>query len=252
MSIKAENGLEVTVAIPSFNQSKYLEQTLLSVINQDIDYEICVADGGSIDGSLDIIKKYEKEIRWWRSNVDDGQSSAVNEAVDAGTGRYIAWLNSDDILLPGSLRKMITYLDTHPEKPLVYGKALYIDSSGKKLSDVYTQPFSTNSLRRRCIICQPATLIRRSVWQSLEGLDESLHMSMDYDFWWRVTKKYGDVGYIDDYIAASRVHSETKTNKFRQNHYKESMRIVKKYNGKIPLIWYLKIPWSVYYKSMAR
>lgn len=242
--------VQITVAIPSFNQGVYLQSTLDSVYAQDVSLEICIADGGSTDESVQVIEHNRNRLRWYQSAKDEGQSNAVNIAVKNGSAPYICWLNSDDVLAKGALKTMVSYLDANPAVPAVYGKGLYIDAKGTQIGEYFTQPFSWKTLSRRCVVCQPAVLIRRSVWESLGGLDESLHMSMDYDLWWRIYTTYGEMEYLNNYFAKSRLHKNTKTNSFRKAHYRESISIVKKYTKHISWYWYIKWPWSVWYKTI--
>ena len=242
----------VTVAIPSFNQSDYLQEALNSIYEQSsVSVEICVADGGSTDGSKELIENNSNHLKWHQSKVDDGQSYAVNVCVKNGTAPYICWLNSDDLLMPNALSEMTQYLENHPDTPAVYGNAYHVDHNGVISGRYYTQLFSQNALAMRCIICQPAVLIRRSVWEQLGGLDESLNMSMDYDLWWRIYRKFGELDHIPNYVAKSRIHGATKTNSFRKLHYQESVGIVAKYRRLYLWYWYLKWTWSVWYKSLS-
>ena len=245
----------VTIVIPSYNQADYLDEAIRSVFEQAIPVEAIVVDGGSADHSLEVIQRYESRLHWWRSCSDNGQASAINEGMKKGSAPYVCWLNSDDLLLPGGLQKLISSLESNRTAPAAYGKCLVIDKDGKKKKAYWTARFSEKHLANRCFIAQPATLIRRSAWEALNGLDESLHMSMDYDLWWRLYKEYGDLLYSENIVAASRCHIATKTNMFRKSHYRESMMVVGKYYGTVPLKWYISWPFRVllwhYYNKVA-
>jgi glycosyltransferase involved in cell wall biosynthesis len=235
----------VTVVIPSYNQAAYLETALQSVVDQNTDTEIAVIDGGSTDNSLQIIKKFESKLFYWRSRKDGGQAAAINEGVSKGTAPFVCWLNSDDFFLPEGLTKLIQSLNKYQSAPAVYGKCLVLDESGKKQRKYWTASFTEKHLANRCLIAQPATLIRRYAWEKLNGLDEKLHMSLDYDFWWRLYKHFGKLHYIEEIVAAMRSHAKTKTNRFRRAHYRESMMVVRKYYGAVPLKWYVAWPFRV-------
>lgn len=235
----------VTVVIPSYNQADYLEAALKSVFEQPTYTETIVVDGGSTDKSIEVIKKYESRLFWWRSSKDGGQAAAINEGVNKGSAPYVCWLNSDDLFLPGGLSNLLIELEKYRSAPAAYGKCLVVDKHGKKRKTYWTVPFSERHLANRCFIAQPATLIRRSAWDRVDGLDENLHMSLDYDLWWRLYKCFGPMLYTERIVAASRDHRETKTNVFRRRHYRESMRIVRKHYGKVPLKWYLAWPFRV-------
>jgi len=239
----------VTVAVPSYNQGKFIEDTILSILSQDVGCEICLADGGSDDGTHSVIEKYKKDFHWWRSHKDSGQSSAINEAISSGSADYVCWVNSDDRLITNSLTALVDYLDANPDVQAVYGDCWFIDEDGLRLNKHFTQRFSRANLTKRCFISQPSTLIRRSVWEELNGVSDDLHMVMDYDLWWRIYKQFGALQFIPVDVSEARLHGETKTSKLRKRHYAEAMAIIRKYNNRVPLIWYLKYPWSVWYKS---
>ena len=233
---------EITVVIPSYNQAAFLEVALRSVINQSVHTETIVIDGGSTDYSLEIIKRYESHLYWWRSRKDEGQAAAINEGVRKGTAPYVCWLNSDDFFLPGGLQKLKNTLKNCPKASAVYGKCRVVDINGNKKKNYWTAPFSEKHLANRCFIAQPATLIRRNAWEKIGGLDEKLQMSMDYDLWWRLYRIYGKLQYTKNVVAASRWHDTAKTNLYRHAHYCESMKIVHKYYGSVPLKWYIAWP----------
>ncbi len=102
----------------------------------------------------------------------------------------------------------------------------------------------------RCIISQPATLIRRDAWESVGGLDPDLHMAMDYDLWWKLFQSAGPLQFVDEYVAVNRDHRETKTKTFRSRHYAEAISVVRKYNGRVSLKWWLAQPYTVWFKSL--
>lgn len=241
----------VTIAVPSFNQGRYLDEALTSIFSQGISVEVYVLDGGSTDNSIEIIKKWSHRIAGWRSHADDGQGAAINEGIAQGKAPYVCWLNSDDWYLPGGLKKLVRELETHIEAPAAYGRAWNVIQRSSKQCPVWVEPFIERRLALRCIISQPATLIRRSAWEAVGGVDESLHMAMDYDLWWKLFKLIGPLKFLDDFIAANRDHEETKTNTKRRLHYLEAMQIIRKYYGSVPLKWWLAQPYSVWFKSIA-
>ncbi|WP_371364052.1 glycosyltransferase [Pseudomonas sp. QL9] len=240
----------VTVAVPSFNQGKYLEAALSSIFENKIEIEVFVADAASSDSSVDIIKAWAPRLAGWRSHPDDGQAAAINESIAKGSAPYVCWLNSDDLFVPSGLDKLAKVLDSTPTAPFAYAKAWNLKDSDQSRTPVWTQEFSERNLALRCIISQPATLIRRSAWDAVGGLNASLHMAMDYDLWWRLYKHGGHPKYLDDFAAINREHHETKTNTKRAAHYREAMAVVAEHYGTVPLKWWIYQPYSVWFKTI--
>lgn len=242
----------VTVAVPSFNQGRYIADAFDSILDQHVPVEIFVADGGSGDNSVSIIEEYSSRLAGWRSHRDAGQSAAINECIARGTAQYVCWLNSDDMLEPGGLLKLLKVLSANPELPAVYGKAWNLDDRSGKRWPAWVEAFNERRLALRCIVSQPATLMRRCCWEAVGGIDERLHMSMDYDLWWRLYKSFGPLGYVDEFVAVNREHDDTKTRNNRRLHYREAMTIVARHHGSIPLKWWLAQPYAVWFRSLMR
>jgi glycosyltransferase involved in cell wall biosynthesis len=241
----------VTIAVPSFNQGRFLDDALASIFQQEVSVEVFVLDGGSSDNSLEVIRKWEHRLAGWRSHADDGQAAAINEGIAQGRSPYVCWLNSDDWFLPGGLAKLLGELGKYPDAPAVYGRSWNVVEKSGRQYPVWVEPFNERRLAMRCIISQPATLIRRSAWEAVGGVDEKLHMVMDYDLWWRLFKQAGPLRFLDDFVAVNREHEDTKTKTQRRRHYQEAMRVVRKYYGRVPLKWWLAQPYAVWFKSIA-
>jgi GT2 family glycosyltransferase len=239
----------VTATVPSFNQGRYLAQALDSILAQDLPVEAFVTDAGSMDESLDIIRRYESRLLGWRSRADEGQAAAINEGVAHGTAPYVCWLNSDDWLLPGGLSRLVHALESNPSAPMAYGRAWDFVERNGKTKPVFVRPFSERLMAQLNIISQPATLIRRTAWEAVGGLDPSLHMAMDYDLWWRLSK-LGTPGFVDEFVAVNRVHGSTKTATQRARHYREAIDVVRRHYGSVPLKWWLLQPYAVWYRSL--
>lgn len=240
----------VTVAVPSFNQGKYLEAALSSIFENKAPVEVFVADAASSDNSVEIIRKWEPRLAGWRSHPDDGQAAAINESIAKGSAPYVCWLNSDDLFVPGGLDTLVQALESSTDAPFAYAKAWNLKDADGSRSPVWTQAFSERNLALRCIISQPATLIRRNAWEAIGGLDASLHMAMDYDLWWRLYKHGGQPQFVSEFAAVNREHQETKTNTQRTAHYREAMAVVAKYHGKVPLKWWAYQPYAVWFKTL--
>ncbi len=240
----------VTIAVPSFNQGQFLDDALTSIFQQNIPIEVFILDGGSTDNSIEIIRKWEHRLAGWRSNADDGQASAINEGIALGSAPFVCWLNSDDWFLPNALSILLRTLQALPHTPAVYGRSWNVEQKTGKQTPVWVEPFNERRLALRCIISQPATLIRRSAWDAVGGVDGKLHMAMDYDLWWRLYKQLGALQFVDTFVAANRDHEATKTRTLRRRHYQEAMAVVHKYYGRIPLKWWLAQPYAVWFKSI--
>jgi glycosyltransferase involved in cell wall biosynthesis len=241
----------ITIAVPSYNQGRYLDDALASIFAQELPVEVFVLDGGSNDGSIEVIQKWESRISGWRSRCDDGQAAAINEGIAKGRAPYVCWLNSDDWLLPGGLGKLVSALEMHPDAPAAYGRVWNVNDTTKRRRAVWVEPFDERRLALRCIISQPGTLIRRSAWEAVGGVDAGLHMAMDYDLWWRLFKAEGrPPRFIEEYVAVNREHRETKTKNKRRLHYREAMAVVRRHYGRVPLKWWLAQPYAVWFKSI--
>lgn len=234
------------------NQGCFLDAALSSIFEQDVSVEVMLADGGSEDETLSVIDKWHDHLTWWRSSPDEGQASAINEAIAMGGAPYVGWLNSDDLLKPGGLAAMIAALEDTSTAPAVYGQCDLISEHGDRTGQYLTSEFSERMLAMRCFIAQPATLIRRSVWESVGGLNPDYHMALDYDLWWRIYRQAGEPIYLKETIASMRIHDAAKTAVFRSRHYREAMQVLSRHYGRVPMKWYLVWPYAVWIRTVAR
>src|SRR5215469_4305509 len=151
----------VSIVTPCLNAARFIEETIQSVLAQDYPaIEYIVMDGGSNDGTLDILKRYQGRLRWL-SAKDKGQADAVNRGFALTQGEIFAFLNADDTYLPGAVALAVEGFARKPEPAVVYGDAWYVDETGKRLGRYPVEPYDPYRLERRCIICQPAAFIRR-------------------------------------------------------------------------------------------
>lgn len=202
---------KVTIVTPSYNQADFLEETMLSVLNQTYpNIEYIVVDGGSTDGSVDIIKKYENRLAWWVSETDNGQSDAINKGFSHATGEIYNWLNSDDILYPEAVSVAVHFMQKYPQYELVYGDRVVIDNKGRIL-DVF-EPVSVSkrmagfALR----IPQETTFFTSRIWHKVGGLNTELHFVMDSDLWHRFLEETRFF-HIPVFMGAYRNHEESKS-----------------------------------------
>jgi hypothetical protein len=240
----------ITLAVPSFNQGRYLHDALDSIFQQNLPLEVFVVDGGSSDDSVAVIETWAERLAGWRSHPDGGQAEAINEGIAAGRAPFVAWLNSDDWLLPGGLAALLQALQRAPDAAAVYGRAWNFIEKTRARRPVWVRPFSERLFANACFISQPATLIRRAAWESVGGLDPHLHMAMDYDLWWRLYKTCGPLVFVDEYIGVNREHAQTKTSTQRRLHYREAIEVVRRHHGRVPLKWWLAQPYAVWYRSL--
>ncbi|MGM0879648.1 MAG: glycosyltransferase family 2 protein [Bacillota bacterium] len=203
----------VSVITPSYNQADFIQETIDSVWAQDYpNLEHIVIDGGSTDGTVEILKKYTHLGERFRfiSEPDHGQSDAINKGLKLANGEFIGWLNSDDTYLPGAISKAVDALREHSDWAVVYGNAYHVNQHNQILNPYPIKPFNRKHLFEFCIICQPAAFLRKDIFEAVGGVDETLHFCMDYDLWIRISKDY-PIGYINEDLANSRLHPSCKS-----------------------------------------
>jgi glycosyltransferase involved in cell wall biosynthesis len=221
---------------PSYNQGRYIEDTIQSVLSQDYpNLEYLVLDGGSTDETLKVLKRFEGRLRWI-SERDRGQADAINKGFRMAKGAILGWLNSDDIYLPGAIGKVVEGFQTHRDIGMLYGEGYHVDAAGKVIERYYTEPFNFQRLGEICFICQPTAFLRADVFRAIGPLEIGLHYCMDYDYWIRVAKRFR-IGYLGEYLAHSRLHLETKTLSQGVEFHEEILQTVKKHYGHVPVRW---------------
>ncbi|MGD0707893.1 MAG: glycosyltransferase family 2 protein [Anaerolineaceae bacterium] len=221
----------VSIVTPSYNQAAFLEQTLRSVLDQDYpNLEYMVVDGGSDDGSVEIIERYESRLAWWVSEKDRGQAEAINKGLAHAKGEYIAWLNSDDFYLPGAIRSAVEALQARPDAALVYGDVLAVDAASKVTKVLRYANWGLEGLMGFNIIGQPAVFMRRAALERAGTLDLSYHYLLDHQLWLRVAQQ-GAMQYVPQPWAAARFHSQSKNVAASANFGKEAYRIVEWMQG---------------------
>lgn len=203
---------KITIVTPSYNQGHFIEETITSVLGQNYpNLEYIIMDGGSKDNTVDIIRKYEKHISYWVSEKDSGQSDAINKGFRMATGDIVAWLNSDDILLPGALHRVAEALTTGGYD-LVNGQTVVIDEKSNILTSHFTLKQKKFYAKRGIYyVNQPAMFWKRSILEKVGYLKEEFHCEMDKELLIRIFEKDYKIGVLGQILAGFRIHGQSKT-----------------------------------------
>lgn len=216
----------VSIITPSYNQAKYLEQTITSVLEQSYpSIEYIVVDGKSKDNSIDIIKKYADKLAYWVSEKDKGQADAINKGFSRATGEIIAWLNSDDYYLPRAVQAAVKVFEENPDIVLVYGNMLAVNEHGVTFNTMNYRQLTLKDLLCFNIIGQPAVFMRRSALQQTSGLDATFHFLLDHLLWIQIAKQ-GKILHVNQTWAAARYHAEAKNVSKAAEFGREAFRIL--------------------------
>lgn len=203
----------VSIVTPSYNQGRFIEETIRSVLLQGYpDLQYIIIDGGSTDNSVEIIKKYQKWQAYWVSEPDRGQSDAINKGWRLAKGDIVAYLNSDDIYMPGAVQTAAAFLSQNPDTGMVYGECRIIDEHGRLKRRFKTADFRIEKVLcgGPCVIPQPSAFVRRAIIDKVGLLDVDMDMAMDLDLWVRIGLKHSLV-HIPEVLASSRLYPGTKT-----------------------------------------
>lgn len=235
--MKSSNDLPlVSIVTPTYNMGRFLPETIESILTQDYPHiQYIVMDGGSQDNTVDILKSYGNRLEWV-SEKDGGQSDAVNKGFARARGEIFTFLNADDLYFPGAVRAAVDAFSRHPEVGVVYGDAWYTREDGSQISRYPVQAYDRDLLGHLCYICQPASFLRSKVWAEMNGLDTSLHLTLDYDLWLRISARYPMLK-IDRELATSRMYADNKTLSRRAETFREVVEITRRHRNYVPLNW---------------
>jgi glycosyltransferase involved in cell wall biosynthesis len=222
----------VSIITPSFNQAAFLEETILSVLNQDYpSIEYIIIDGGSTDGSLEIIQKYKHKLTYWTSEPDRGQTDAINKGFAKAKGEIFAWLNSDDTYLPNAISEAVAFLSTNPDIGMVYGDANLIDEQNQIIGKFPARQTDYKHLLRGYVhVPQQSAFFRAQLWQQVGPLDPTFYFAMDYDLWVRLAK-VSKIQYIPQTWANFRLHGSGKSIVSDDRCWPEMLRVYQREGG---------------------
>jgi len=216
----------VSIITPSFNQARYLDATIQSVLSQDYSLlEYIVVDGASNDGSVDIIRSYADRLAFWVSEKDSGQAEAINKGLARASGEIVAWLNSDDYYLPGAISSAVKAFKENPGVVFVYGNMLAVDENGETINILKYSQLDLADLLCFQIIGQPAVFFRRAALEKAGNLDATYHFMLDHHLWLRIALQ-GRLLHVDETWAAARYHAEAKNRAKAAEFGREAFRIL--------------------------
>ena len=227
----------VSIVTPCLNSGSFIETTIRSVLSQDYpNLEYIVMDGGSTDGTLEILERYRGRLNYV-SAPDEGAADAVNRGFQRSTGPIFTWINADDEYLPGAISSVVRHFTEHPEADVIYGEAIWTDKSGAEISRYPTvSPYRQGMFEEECGICQPATFMRRDAFAAAGQLNVRRKNGFDYDLWVRMARKHRFLA-APELLAASRMHADNLTLANRRRGYRENMNVLRDEYGYVPVNW---------------
>lgn len=227
--------MKVSIVTPSYNQAGFIERTMQSVLQQTGDFELeyIIVDGQSTDGSLALMQQYaatDQRLRYV-SEPDQGQSDAINKGLRLATGEILAYINADDVYLPGALQHVVTWFRQHPNIQWAYGQCSIIDEHDQEqlrwvtaYKNWWLRRYSYRTLLVLNYISQPAVFWRRSAMQAIGYFSEQHHLIMDYEYWLRLGKQYL-AGVIPHYLASFRSHASNKSSQRYREQFQQEYQV---------------------------
>jgi len=235
----------ISIITPSYNQGHFIEETIQSILSQNYpNLEYIIIDGGSTDNTIEVIKKYESQITYWVSEPDRGQTHAINKGLEKATGDILAYLNSDDYYLPGTLHTVAEYFQNHPGTDLLHGRCCYVDAEGEPIGEQFGNLHTFEEIvdlwgvwwQRRQFV-QPEVFWTKRISDRVGKFNESLYFVMDYEYWCRILLAGGKVGAIDRLLTCFRLTETQKSNQ-SDKVAEELLKVIQ------PWLWNSSIPIS--------
>ena len=219
---KNQGGPLLSIVIANYNYGQFLESSIRSVVEQDVfgECELLVVDGGSTDNSIEIVKKYESKIAWWVSEKDRGQSDAFNKGFAHAKGKYLTWLNADDVLVPGALAKVIKAFKRHPETEWFTANTIRFLNDGSVYQIWWGPHWCPMVLQRKnspIVTFGPSTFFAKALYDRLGPIDETFHLVMDTDLWMRYMSAGVKQRRINCFVWGFRMHELSKTAEFGEH-----------------------------------
>lgn len=204
---------KISIVTPSYNQAQYLERTICSVLDQGYpNIEYIIIDGGSTDGSVDVIRKYAGRLAYWVSEPDRGQANAINRGLKLATGDWVAWQNSDDIFYPGAFHQLAQAAATKPKSSLIIGNINLIDKDDQLIRDIkYVKPTYKSLLAEGMVLTNQAAFWRHSLHTEIGYLNEGLDCGFDFEWFLRILRNERVAIHVNTTWGALRLHADTKT-----------------------------------------
>lgn len=224
----------ISLVTPSFNQGRFLERTLYSVVSQNYPaLEYVVQDGGSADETLEVLRRYEGSLTHWASEPDGGQADAINRGFMDTSGEIMAYVNSDDLLLPGSLAYVAGYFAAHPDVDVVYGNRLIIDEHDVQVGMWVLPRHDDEELALVDFVPQETLFWRRAAWEAAGGqIDASLRFALDWDLLLRLRDCGAKMVRLPRFLGAFRAHEEQKTAKWHEHYLTETDALRRRVHGR--------------------
>jgi len=228
-----EDAPRISVVVPSLNYAQYLSATLASILEQDYpELELIVCDGGSEDGTLEILRREQERLAEVHAGPDAGQAEAINRGLDDSSGEILAWVNADDLLLPGTLARVGRYFAEHPEVDMVYGNRVLIDEQGRDVGVWVTPAHSDDSLQWFDFIPQETAFWRRSIWETVGGIDCGFEYGFDWELFLRFQRAGARIERLPRFLGAFRQHEGQKTRVYQEQALAELEAIRQDFHGR--------------------